>query len=104
MDKIDGGRLRCASYQVHRHDGIFAQTAALQEQHLVIGRDRQQCAQVAHGGLVDRDELGTAVTHLHDRHAAAVPVEHLGGGLFEHFLGQDGGAGGEVIDMGHGDP
>jgi hypothetical protein len=36
---------------------------------------------------VDRHEFLAAVAHLHHAHAAAVPVEHLLGGLPQHFLG-----------------
>ena len=38
------------------------------------------------------------MAHLHHRHAAAVPVEHLGGGRAQHGLGQHGGTGAEIED------
>ena len=68
-----------------------ARRAALQEQHLVVRRDGQQLAQVGLGLRGDRDEVLAAMAHLHHRHAAAVPVEHLLAGLLEHGLGSTAG-------------
>ena len=61
------------------------------------GGHGQQLAQVGFGLRADRDELLAAVAHLHHAHAAAVPVQHLGGGPSQHRLGHGGRAGGEVV-------
>ena len=58
-------------------------------------------AQQAFGLGVDGDEFFAAVAHLHHRHARAVPVEHLFGGLAQHAFGQRGRAGAEVVDALH---
>ena len=84
--------------QVHRHDRVLADRAALQEQHLVAAGDREQRAQIGFGLGRDGDEFLAAVAHLHHRHAAALPVEHFGGGLAQHGFGEHRGAGAEVED------
>ena len=38
------------------------------------------------------------MAHLHDGHAGAVVVEHLGGRLAQHLLGKHSGTGGKVVD------
>lgn len=91
------GRLARAE-QVHRHDRVFGNTAALQEQDPVACRHAEQVAQVGQRGLVDRHELLAAMAHLHHAHTAAVPVEHFVGGLPQHFLGHRRRAGGEIKD------
>src|SRR5690606_12783620 len=70
-------------------------------QHLVVRRDAHQRAQVALGLLVDAHVLLAAMAHFHHRLAAAVPVEHLGGSLREHFLGQHRRPGAEVEHLSH---
>ncbi len=50
---------------------------ALQKQHGVVLRDVKQFAHVGLGLLGHLDEGLAAVTDLHDRDAATVPVEHL---------------------------
>jgi hypothetical protein len=68
--------------EIQRHDGVLAQAAALHEQDACklagTARSARKSASVL---LVDGDELLAAVAHLHHAHAAAVPVQHLGGGL-----------------------
>src|SRR5690606_23404112 len=65
-----------------------AQPAALHEHHGVVGRQSQQVAQVGLGLIADLHEVLAAVAHFHHGHTAAVPVQHFGGGLLQHRLGQ----------------
>ena len=95
--KIDGPSAR----QIHWHDGVFSQAAALHEQNLEIGRHRQQFAQVGFGLFVDGQKLLAAMAHLHHAHAAAVPVQHFGCSLFEDFVGNGGRACREVVRACH---
>jgi hypothetical protein len=44
-------------------------------------RESRAAFAVGLGLVSDADELLAAMAHLHHRHAAAVPIEHLGGGL-----------------------
>jgi hypothetical protein len=79
---------RLAAQQVDRDHLELGRGAALQEQHLVVGRNAHQFAQVGLGLGGDAHELLAAVAHFHDRGAAAVPVEHFLGRLLENFLRQ----------------
>jgi hypothetical protein len=101
LHEVDGGRLRLAAGEIQRNQGILAKSPALHEQDLVVGGDVQQFAQVGFRLRVDRNEFGAAVAHLHHGHAAAMPVEHLGGRLLEDFFREDGRAGGKVEYLGH---
>src|SRR5450830_199736 len=92
---------RFAARQVQRNDGVLGQATTLHEQDLEVRRHRQQLAQIGFGLLVDADELFAAVAHLHDAHAAAVPVEHFGGSLLQHLFGDRGRAGREVVGTRH---
>eukprot|EP00042_Codosiga_hollandica_P000646 m.924019 g.924019 ORF g.924019 m.924019 type:complete len:468 (+) comp116546_c0_seq1:367-1770(+) len=85
-----------AAAQVQRHDGVFTQPATLHEQDAEVARHCQQLSQISFGRLGNGDELLAAVAHLHDAHAAALPVQHLGRHLAQYGLGQGGGAGGKV--------
>ena len=76
---VDVVGARLSAQQVHRHDRVLADRAALQEEELVVVGNREQLAQQRVRLVVDRHELLAAMAHLHHRHAAAVPVEHLGG-------------------------
>ena len=82
--------------EVHRDDRVLGNRAALQEQHLVVGGDREQRAQVGLRLRGDADELLAAMAHLHHRHPGAVPVEHFGGGLLEDGFGKHRGSGAEI--------
>jgi hypothetical protein len=90
-------RFRLAAQQVHGNHGELAGRAALQEQHLVMGGDVEQFAQIGLGLFGDGDEFLAAMAHFHHRHAGTVPVEHLGLGLFQNRLGQHGGTRAKVI-------
>jgi len=70
-------RLALAAQQIHGHHRELLSSATLQEQHLVIGGNLQQVAQVLFGLLGHRNEFFAAVTHLHDGHAAAMPIEQF---------------------------
>jgi hypothetical protein len=96
--KID----RPGTREVQRHDGVFGQATALHEQHLELRRDGQQLAQVGLGLFADGDEFLAPVAHLHHAHAAAMPVQHFGGGLFQNFGRNGSRAGREVVGALHG--
>ena len=100
VDEVDH-RVWAATGQVEGHDGVLPEPPTLLEQDLVIGRHVQQLAQINHRLAVDAGKFGTTVAHLHHRHAAAMPVEHVVRGLLEHLFRQYGGAGREIEDLGH---
>src|SRR5882672_1027328 len=75
--------------EVHGNCREVQRRAALEEQHLVIGRNLEQLAEILLRGRGDLDELLAAMAHFHHRHARTVPVEHFRGSLREHLLGQD---------------
>ena len=88
--------------QVQRQGSKLQRGATGQEQHLVLGRDVQQLAQVSLGLGLDAHVVLATVAHLHHRHAGAMPVGHFGGGLGQHGLGQHGRTGTEVEELAHG--
>jgi len=90
-----------ATGEVHRQDGVFSDRTALHEQHLEVSRDREDVAQVGFGLLGDRDEILASVAHLHHAHARPMPVQHLAGGLLQHFFWQGGRSGCEIERAGH---
>src|SRR5690606_27799138 len=87
--------------QIDRHGGKLQRRAALQEQHLVVGRNAHQLAQIGFGGGDHPLEIGRAMAHFHDAHAAPVPVEHFLGGLAQYRLRQGRRAGTEVENACH---
>ena len=88
-------------HEVHRDGRELLGGAALQEKHLVVVGNLQKLAQVGLGRLDDvREGLG-AMAHLHDGHAGAVVVKHLGGRLAQHLLGKHSRTGGKVVDPSH---
>src|SRR5690606_22944944 len=74
--------------EVHGHDGVLTQAAALHEHNGVVGGHVQQLAQIGLGLVADLNEMLAPMAHFHHGHAAAVPVQHLGGNLLQHRLGQ----------------
>ncbi|MCY1371628.1 hypothetical protein D9M69_587790 [compost metagenome] len=73
-DEVGLGLLGIAQpHQVQRHDAVFANGPALQEQHAEIAGDMQQLAQVGDGLVVDTLELAAAVAHFHHRNPGPVP-------------------------------
>src|SRR6185436_1913385 len=87
--------------QVHRDLRELQRRAALQEQHLVVVRDRQELAQVLFRLRRDRHEFLAAMAHLHHAHAGAAPVEHFVAGARQDFLGQDRRPRAEIKNSGH---
>ena len=85
-----------AAREVHRHDGVFSQAAALHEQNVEVCGDGQQLAQICLSLLIDGAELFAPVAHLHDAHSTAMPVQHFSGGLGQNLLRHGGGAGRKV--------
>ena len=77
---------------------------AVHEEDPVILRNLQQLAEIALGLFGEFRKGRAPMAHLHDGHAAAAVVEHLGPGLFQHLLGQCGGTGGEVEWVSRGFP
>ena len=92
-DDVAGAPL---AHEVHGDTGELQRRAALQEHDAVVVRDGHEAPERLLGVVDDLLERGGAVAHLHDGHAAAAIVEHLGGGPLEYGLGQCGGARGEV--------
>ena len=90
-----------AAREVHRHDGVFSQTAALHEQDVKVCGDGQQLTQISLRLFVDGAKLFTPVAHLHHAHAAAMPVQHFSGGLGQNLLRHGGGAGRKVERSDH---
>jgi hypothetical protein len=86
-----------AARQVQRHDGVFAKAATLHEQDVEMGGDGQQRADVGFGLGADGTEFLAAMAHLHHAHAAALPVEHFGGGALQHRLRHGSRTGREVV-------
>src|SRR5438105_2327189 len=93
--------LALAAQQVHRHLRELQRGAAGEEQHLVVRRHGEELAQVLLRLRGDADELASAMAHLHHRHAAAVPVEHLVAGTGKHFRGQHRRARAEIENARH---
>ncbi len=58
--------------------------------YLVVGRDVEQGTQVGLRLLDDALKLLSAVAHLHNAHAAALPVDQVGLGLLQHIDRKDG--------------
>jgi hypothetical protein len=82
--------------EVERQQGRERGGAALQEQHVVVVRDRHQFAQVALGGGGAFDEGGAAVADLHHRGPFPLPLHQFSLDLAQDGLGQRGGAGAEI--------
>src|ERR1700736_6304768 len=82
--------------EIHRSHGELHAAAALQEDHGVFVGDAHELAQAGFGVGNDAFKFGGAVTHFHDGHAAATPVEELFANALEHGKGQGAGAGVEV--------
>ncbi len=93
-----------AGQQVHRDHLELQRGAALQEQHLVVGGNCQQFAQIGFRLGVDAHVFLAAMAHFHHRLAAAVPVEQFVGGLLENDLGQCRGSCAEIEDACHNQP
>ena len=73
--------------QVQRDHGELQMRAALQEQHLVVGGDTHQLAQIGFGLCMDTHVLFATVRHLHHRHTAAVPIKQFRLSLLQYLLG-----------------
>ncbi len=84
--------------QIQRNARELCGRTALQEQHLVVARNREKLPQIRFGLLRDRDECLAAMAHLHHGHSRAVPIEHLIASLLEDFEGENGRTGTEVKD------
>ena len=93
--------LPCGTDQVHGHDRVFCNSPTLQQQHAVIVRNSQQAFQERLGLSQDVGELRSTVAHLHDGHAASLPIEHIAGSLSQNGLWQSGWAGTEIDNAVH---
>src|SRR5438128_713526 len=85
-DEIGRGAVR----KIQWHDGVFCESAALHEQYFEVGWNGHQRTKISFRVFVNGDEFFAAVAHLHDAHAAAMPVQHLGRSLLQNRFGQYG--------------
>ena len=93
--------LSCCTDQVHGHDRVFSNGSTLQQQHAIIVWNSQQAFQERLGLSQDVGEFRPPVAHLHDGHAASLPIEHIAGSLSQNGLWQSGGAGTEIENAVH---
>ncbi len=82
--------------QVQRNLGELLAGPALQEQHLVVRRNRQQIAQILLRLFGDGSVIVAAMAHFHDRQALAMPVEKLRLGALKDGFGKRSRTGTEV--------
>ena len=87
---IDVIGLGSAAQQVQGHGGKFADATALQEKNFVVGRNRQQLAQIVLRLGRDRHEHLAAMAHLHHAHAGVAEIEQLSLRLFQYLIRQRG--------------
>jgi hypothetical protein len=97
-DDVVGGRTR---REIHRDLREMLGGAALQEQHLVVRRNRHQRAQVGFGFFGEGDEVLAAMADFHHRGARARPLEHFVAGLRQYGFRNRSGAGREVVGTAH---
>ena len=85
-------------HQVHGHHGELHRAAALNKQNLIVFGNVHQRPHI--GFRLRKNVLKHlgAVAHLHDAHAAAVIVQHLGGDFLQHRFRHHGRAGGEIVN------
>mmetsp|Transcript_16646 Transcript_16646/g.22915 ORF Transcript_16646/g.22915 Transcript_16646/m.22915 type:complete len:386 (-) Transcript_16646:77-1234(-) len=95
-DQVVDLGLRRAGH-VQRHGRELQRRSALHENGLVLGGHVEDLAEVGLGLVGDGGELLAPVRHLHDAHAAALPVHHVLLDLLEHLQRHHAGAGGEVV-------
>jgi hypothetical protein len=74
---------------------------ALQEQHLVVRRNRHQRAQISLCLLGKRDEVLATMADLHHRCTGAGPLQHLVAGLLQNRFGNGTWARGKIVCATH---
>ncbi|MNZ91511.1 hypothetical protein D3C78_1104990 [compost metagenome] len=74
--------------QVQRNFGELLARTTLQEQHLVVGGNGHQVAQVLLGLLGNGHVVVATVTHLHHGQTLAIPVQHFGLGALQDSVGK----------------
>ena len=82
--------------EIHRDHGELHAAAALEEEHGVLVGDAHKLAKAGFGVGNDAFELGRAVAHFHDGHAAATPVQEFFTDALEDREWEGAGAGVEV--------
>ena len=82
--------------EIHGHHGELHAAATLEKYDGVLVGNAQEIAEAGFGVGDDVFEFGRAVTHFHDGHAAAAPVEQLFTDALEHGEWERAGAGVEV--------
>ena len=84
--------------QIHRHHGKLQAGPALQKDHRVVFGNAEMLAQAGFGGGVDAFIFRRAVAHLHDGHAAAMPIEQFFADAFQNAQRQRARPGVEIED------
>ncbi|MNH08461.1 hypothetical protein D3C79_678750 [compost metagenome] len=74
--------------QVQRDFSELLTRTTLQEEHLVIGGNGQQVAQVLLGLFGNGHVVVATVTHLHHGQTLAIPVQHFGLGALQDSVGK----------------
>ncbi len=84
--------------QVHGSHGELHAAAALDEDDGIVVRDSKKIAELLFRGGVDAFKFRGTVAHLHDRHAAAAPVEEFLADAFENRKRKRPWTGVEIMD------
>ena len=90
-----------ALLEVHGDHGEIQMGTAVQEKDLVILRDTDDLSEISFSGIDDILEHFGAMAHLHDRHTAALVVEHVGSSLLQHLYGQNGRTSRKIVSAMH---
>ena len=72
------------AYQIHRHNRVFCNSTALQQKYCVLIWNTQQAAYQRLRMRENFSELRPAVAHLHHRHTATLPIQHVNRSTLQH--------------------
>ena len=85
-------------HKVHGEHSELEGCAALDEHYLVVIGDTHELTQVSFGLVNDLLEDLGPVAHLHNAHSGTLVVEKVVTDALKNLFGEDGGAGGEVVN------